>query len=139
MGCHERRSQHRQPEEIASSDLAVLRAALTREASARRHAECMVQIQTGAVQLALDLLVREPDIEGFLGEFTKKLVELCESHACGVWLIDDDQHRCELWLAYLVDRLYTRKSTDWGDLELPRESMADYLYAYTPGWTGTVE
>lgn len=116
----------------------MLRAALTREAAARRHAECMVQIQTGAVQLALDLLVREPDIEGFFGEFTKKLVELCESHACGVWLIDDDQQRCELWLAYLVDRLYTRRSIDWGGLELPRDSMADYLYGYTPGWTGTV-
>ena len=99
----------------------------------------MVKIQTGAVQLALDLLVREPDIEGFFGEFTKKLVELCESHACGVWLIDDDRDRCELWLAYLVDRLYTRKSSDWGELELPRESMADYLFAYRPGWISTVE
>lgn len=139
MGCHERRNHHRQPDEIASSDPDVLRAALTREAAARRHAECMVQIQTGAVQLALDLLVREPDIEGFFGEFTRTLVELCESHACGVWLIDDEQRRCDLWLAYLVDRLYTRKSTDWGDLELPRDSMADHLFAYTPGWAGTVE
>ena len=117
----------------------MLRAALTREAAARRHAECMVQIQTGAVQLALDLLVREPDIEGFFGEFTRKLVELCESHACGVWLIDEDEPRCELWLAYVVDRLYTRRSVDWGELELPRESMADHLFSYTPGWAGTVE
>ena len=139
MGCHEKRNHSRQPEELASSDPDVLRAALTREAAARRHAECMVQIQTGAVQLALDLLVREPDIEGFFGEFTKTLVELCESHACGVWLIDDDERRCELWLAYLVDRLYTRNSNDWGDLALPRESMAEHLFSYTPGWTGTVE
>jgi signal transduction histidine kinase len=139
MGCDEKRSHARQPEELASSDPDVLRAALTREAAARRHAECMVQIQTGAVQLALDLLVREPDIGGFFGEFTKTLVELCESHACGVWLIDEDQHRCDLWLAYFVDRLYTRASTDWGDLELPRESMAEHLFAYTPGWSGTVE
>ena len=139
MGCHEKRNHPRQPEELASSDPDVLRAALTREAAARRHAECMVQIQTGAVQLALDLLVREPDIEGFFGEFTKTLVELCESHACGVWLIDEDERRCELWLAYLVDQLYTRNSTDWGDLALPRESMAEHLFSYTPGWTGTVE
>ena len=139
MGCHETRSHNRQPEELASSDPDVLRAALAREAAARRHAECMVQIQTGAVQLALDLLVREPDIEGFFAEFTQTLVVLCESHACGVWLIDEDQHRCELWLAYLVNQLYTRRSTDWGDLELPRESMAAHLYSYRPGWTGTVE
>ena len=139
MGCHEPRNHNRQPEELASSDPDVLRAALTREAAARRHAECMVQIQTGAVQLALDLLVREPDIEGFFAEFTQTLVVLCESHACGVWLIDEDQHRCELWLAYLVNQLYTRRSTDWGDLELPRESMADHLYSHKPGWAGTVE
>jgi signal transduction histidine kinase len=139
MGCDEKRNPPRQPEELASSDPDVLRAALTREAAARRHAECMVQIQTGAVQLALDLLVREPDIEGFFGEFTKTLVQLCESHACGVWLIDEDQHRCELWLAYVVDRLYTRNSADWGDLELPRESMAEHVFAYEPGWAGTVE
>jgi len=139
MGCHDTRNHHRQPEELASSDPDVLRPALAREAAARRHAECMVQIQTGAVQLALDLLVREPDIEGFFAEFTQTLVVLCESHACGVWLIDEDQHRCELWLAYLVNQLYTRRSTDWGDLELPRESMAAHLYSYRPGWTGTVE
>ncbi len=138
MGCttpHE----NRQPEEVASSDPEVLRAALIRESAARRHAECMAKIQTGAVELALDLLVREPDIEGFFGEFTRKLVELCESHACGVWLIDDEQERCELWLAYLVDRLYTRRSSTWGDLALPRESMAGHLFGYTPGWNETIE
>lgn len=99
----------------------------------------MAKIQTGAVQLALDLLVREPDIEQFFGEFTQKLVELCESHACGVWLIDEDQHRCELWLAYLVDRLYTRRSSNWGEIALPRESMSEHLFAYAPGWSETVE
>ena len=35
------------------------------------------------------LLVREPDITGFFRVFIKTLVEECESHACGVWLIDD--------------------------------------------------
>ena len=64
-------------------------------------------MQTEVVQLALDLLVREPDIEGFFGAFTKTMVEESESHACGVWLIDDDHQRCELWMAYLSDRLYT--------------------------------
>jgi signal transduction histidine kinase len=139
MGCETGHQGRREPEEVTSSDPEILRTALIREAAARRHAECMVKVQTGAVQLALDLLVREADIDGFFGEFTKKLVEICESHACGVWLIDEDRGRCDLWMAYLVDRLYTRDSNDWIDLTLPRESMADHLYAYTPGWTATIE
>jgi hypothetical protein len=138
MGCHERRTHNRQPEEIASSDPAVLRAALTREAAARRHAECMVQVQTGAVELALELLVREPDIEGFFGAFTKSLVEGCDAQSCGVWLIDEDQRRCDFWMAYLVDRLYTRNSANWESLKLPREAMSAHLFSYKAGWTTTV-
>jgi len=45
----------------------VLRAALVREAGERRRAECRASMQTEIVQLALDLLVREPDIDGFFG------------------------------------------------------------------------
>ena len=41
----------------------VLRAALNREHAERRRAECLAKMQAGVVQLALDLLVREPDIE----------------------------------------------------------------------------
>ena len=37
----------------------------------RQRAECMAHIQTDAVQLALDLLVREPDIAGFFRGFIK--------------------------------------------------------------------
>src|SRR5688572_24437568 len=139
MGCETKRELRRQPEEVNSSDPDVLRAALIRESAARRHAECMVKVQTGAVQLALDLLVREPDIKVFFGEFTRKLVEITESYACGVWLIDEDRAHCDLWMAFFEDRLYTRKSRDWDELTLPRESMADHLYAYTRGWTSTVE
>ena len=138
-GCDQGHGVRHTPEEATSTDPEVLRAALIREAAERRRAECMVKIQTGAVQLALDLLGREPDIEGFFGEFTRTLVEECDSHACGVWLIDEDQQRCELWMAYLADRLYTRKSADWDALKLPRESMARHLFDYTPGWTRTIE
>jgi signal transduction histidine kinase len=137
--CDDEHDKRRQPDEVRSSDPEVLRAALIRENAERRHAECLVNVQTGAVQLALDLLVREPDIEGFFGAFTKTLVEECDSHACGVWLIDEDHQRCDLWMAYLVDRLYTRKTRDWDALALPRESMAGHLFAYSPGWTETVE
>jgi signal transduction histidine kinase len=138
MGDCDGKHGPRLPAEAASRDPDVLAAALIREAAERRRGECMVKIQTGAVQLALDLLVRESDIEGFFGEFTKRLVEECESHACGVWLIDDRRERCDLWMAYLVDRLYTRKSADWDVLQLPRESMAAHLFAYAPGWTQTI-
>ena len=120
-------------------DPEVLRAALMRETGERRRAECLAKMQTEVVQLALDLLVREPDIEGFFGVLTKTMVEEGDSHACAVWLIDDEQQRCELWMAYVVDRLYTRTSGDWDALGFPRESMGSHLFAYTPGWTETVE
>src|SRR5919106_1039473 len=111
-------------------DLAALQAALHRETADRRRAQCFAEIQTNAVQLALDLLVREPDIEGFFGAFTKALVEDCESHGCGVWLIDEDQQGCELWMAYLDNRLLTSTSDDWRDLTVLRESMAVHLFEY---------
>ena len=49
----------------------------------------MARIQSDAVQLALDLVVRETDIDGFFRAFIKTLVEECESRACGVWLLDE--------------------------------------------------
>ncbi|MPY91055.1 MAG: hypothetical protein GEU99_24470 [Luteitalea sp.] len=116
-----------------------LREALERESAERRRLECLAKIQSDAVQLALDLLVREPDIAGFFRVFTKTLVEECESHACGVWLIDDDYRSCELWMAYIKDRMFTPESDDWPALALPRHSMAEHLFCYTPGWTRTIE
>ncbi len=129
----------RQPEEVTSQDPEVLRAALIRENAERSRAECIAKIQTDVVQLALDLLVREPDVEEFFGVFAKTLVQESESHGCGVWLIDEDHHRCDLWMAYLSDRLHTPKSPDWDALTLPRESMAGHLFNYTPGWSRSVE
>jgi signal transduction histidine kinase len=116
-----------------------LRAELERETGDRKRAQCFAEIQTHAVQLALDLLVREPDIEGFFGAFTKALVDYCESHGCGVWLIDEERDGCELWMAYLDNRLLNSKSEDWRDLTMLRESMAAHLFAYKPGWQQLVE
>src|SRR5262249_22073395 len=115
----------------------VLRAALTRETVARRRADCLAKMQAEVVQLALDLLVREPDIYGFFGALTRTMVEEGESHACGVWLIDDDNQRCDLWMAFVKDRLY--KSGDWQALAYPRESMGRHLFSYAEGWTQTIE
>jgi len=77
------------PAEVSSNDPDVLRAALIRESNERRRAECRADMQTEVVKLALDLLVREPDIEGFFGALTKEIVEESASHKCAVWLIDD--------------------------------------------------
>ena len=61
----------RQPTELTSQDPEVLRAALLREAGERRRAECRADMQTEVVKLTLDLLVREPDIDGFFGALTQ--------------------------------------------------------------------
>jgi signal transduction histidine kinase len=116
--------------------------ALAREINERRRAECMARIQRDAVQLAIDLLVREPDITGFFRVFIKTLVEECESHACGVWLLDDnqgDQPQCSLWMAYVENRFYTKGSPGWDTLALPSASMSSHLVHHRPGWTDTIE
>ena len=135
------------PAEAASSDPEVLRSALIRASLEHRRAECRATMQAEVVKLALDLLVREPDIEGFFGGLAKVMVEESESYTCGVWLIDEEVQRCELWMAYVKDRLVTRTNgvaEVCGDEQsrprgFPSESMAAHLYAYTPGWTSTIE
>jgi signal transduction histidine kinase len=116
-----------------------LSAALARETDDRRRAECMAHIQSDAVQLALDLLVREPDITGFFRAFIKTLVEESESHACGVWLLDHDGSRCALWMVHIDGRFLMKDSADWNTLTLPRDSVAAHLLAHNPGWTETME
>jgi signal transduction histidine kinase len=137
--CRSSRGTTEQPAEAFSQDVEVLRSALLREAAARRRAECLAKIQTEVVKRALDLLVREPDAEGFFGALTRTMVDIGENHACGMWLLDDAGERCDLWLAYMDDRLYTSRRPDWDTLTLPRESMAAHLFAYAPGWNETIE
>ena len=134
------------PKEAASDDPGVLRAALIREATEHRRAECRATMQAEVVKLALDLLVREPDIEGFFGGLTKTMVEESESYTCAVWLIDEQLQRCNLWLAFVEDRLFTPakglaecNEDDPSKRGFPCESMAAHLYAYQPGWSETIE
>jgi signal transduction histidine kinase len=104
-------------------------------------------MQMEVVKLALDLLVREPDIEGFFGALTKTVVEESESHTCAVWLLDERLTKCELWLAYVKDRLFTPpkrltrpcEEGDGAGRAFPCESMAAHLFEHTQGWTETVE
>jgi signal transduction histidine kinase len=125
--------------EAVADEVAALRAALARERDSRRRAECLAHIQSDAMQLALDLLVREPDIDGFFGTFIETLVHDCESQACGVFLVDQDQQGAHLWMAYFQNHLFKPGSPDWQQLALPRTSMADHLFAHKAGWTETTE
>ena len=111
--------------------------ALAFETDERRRAECMAHIQSDAVQLALDLLVREPDITGFFRAFIKTLVEESESHACGVWLLDHDGAKCDLWMAHIDGCFVMKESPDWD--ALPRDSVAAHLLAQKQGWIETME
>jgi signal transduction histidine kinase len=122
---------------VEDGRIAALEQALHAETAERRRAECTAQIQDQAVHLALDLIVKEPDIATFFAEFTRKLVEETESHACAVWLLDDDRSHADLWLAHLHDRLYTPGQAGWDDLAIPNVELSAHLLAYTPGWTKT--
>jgi len=143
-GCAERGTLR--PAEVDSNDPEVLRAALIREAAARRRAECTATMQAHVVEHASDLLVREPDLEGFFGALTKTMVEDGQTHTCGVWLFDDGLEQCNLWMAYVKDQLVTptmfaEKARVAGDegKTLPCTAMAEHLVAYTPGWKQTIE
>lgn len=104
-----------------------------------QRSECFGRIQADAVQLALDLLVTEPDVESFFRVFVKKLIDDSDSRACGVFLLADDAERCELWMAQVGDEHFTKSSPDWETLAIPRNSMQEHLVGYRPGWRETVE
>ena len=128
---------HQVPKEVTSADPQVLREALTRESRERRRAECRADIQMEVVKLAVDLLVREPDIEGFFGGLTKTMVEESGSHTCAVWLLDDDAQRCKLWLAYVGDRLFVPLKSGappCGSTDNDEESLSLRLHVGPPFW-----
>ena len=132
------------PPEIASSDVDTLRAALIREANERRRVECRAHTQDEVVALALDLLVREPDIEGFFGALAKMLVEESDSHSCAFWLIDEGERRCDLWLGYVHGKMYMPRKDDWDKKTDPVKKLAcaclaDHLFQYRDGWSQTIE
>src|SRR4029450_1616040 len=121
---------------VDARDVGVLRAALTRETLERRRAEALAKIQTNVVKFAVDLLVREPDIEGFFRALLKTLAEEGESHKVRVWLIGEDQKSCDVWMAHLDGQVFTIGSPDWKTktTEFPRQTFANHLFSYEPGW-----
>jgi len=124
---------------LDSHDPEILRAALIRENIERRRADCLAKIQTDVVKIAVDLLVREPDIDGFFKALLKTLAEEGESHKVGVWLIDDDRKGCHLWMVHLDGKVVTADSPVWQTTTFPRQMMAEHLFTYTPGWHQTIE
>ena len=104
-------------------------------------------MQADVVQLALDLLVREPDIDSFFGALTKTMVEEGECHTCAVWLLEEGGQRCEPWMAYVKDRLLKLRTLGGGapvtverdKPAFPCDAMAEHLFGYSPVWTRTVE
>ena len=124
---------------LDGQDADALRTALVREMAERRRAECLAKIQTDVVKYALDLLVREPDLDGFFRALLKTLADEGESHAAGVWLLDEDQQCCNLWMVHFDNQVITADSPVWQTTSFPRESMASHLFTYEPGWRQTVE
>jgi signal transduction histidine kinase len=122
-----------------STRLEALETALQQATDDRRRAECMARIQSDAMQLALDLLVREPDITGFFRVFIKSLVEDCESLGCGVWLLDEQGTHCDLWMAHVGGRFYCEQTEGWDTLTIPREALALHLQGSADAWKATVE
>ncbi len=127
------------PPELASNDPEVLRAGLVREHDERRRAACLAEMQASVVQLALDLLVREPDIEGFFGGLTKNMVEESDSTGCSVWLIDESGDGCALWMAYMDGQVYTKANGRLQPLSFPHEEFAGHLFSYKAGWDRTID
>lgn len=122
---------------IDSGDASAVRAALVRESAERRRAECLANIQTEITKYTLDLFAREPDLDAFFRALLKTLAEEGESHAAGVWLLNDDQQCCEFWMAHLFGEVIT--ATDLGLTFFPRMAMGDHLFAHKPGWEETIE
>jgi signal transduction histidine kinase len=122
---------------IDSGDTSALQSALLREATQRRRAECLANIQTEITKYTLDLFAREPDLDAFFRALLKTLAEEGESHAAGVWLLNEDGQCCEFWMAHLFGEVITAK--DLGLTFFPRLAMADHLFSYEPGWEQTIE
>jgi signal transduction histidine kinase len=122
-----------------TADLQDLRRELHDAIDQQRRSDCMARIQSDAVQLALDLVVRESDIGGFFRAFIKTLVEECESRACGVWLLEEDGTRCEPWMAYVDGEFHGAAAVGWDRLALPRRAMAEHLHRFGATARDTLE
>jgi signal transduction histidine kinase len=122
---------------LESGDVTALRAALLTEATGRRRAECLANIETDITKYTLDLLVRVPDLDAFFRALLKTLADEGESHAAGVWLIDEDKQSCDFWMAHLYGEVFNAATL--GPTYFPRQAMAQFLFDNKEGWGQTQE
>jgi signal transduction histidine kinase len=122
---------------IDSGDVAELRSALASEATQRRRAECLANIQTEITKYMLDLLGSVPDLDAFFRALLKTLAEEGESHAAGVWLLDEDKQGCDFWMAHLFGEVFN--DSNLGPTYFPRMALAQFLFEYKEGWERTIE
>jgi len=120
-----------------SDDPVALRAALLHEAAERRRAECLANIQTEITKYTLELLVRVPDLDAFFRALLKMLAEEGESHAAGVWLINEEKQCCDFWMAHLFGEVFNAATL--GPTYFPRLALAQFLHDYKDGWAQTTE
>jgi signal transduction histidine kinase len=116
-----------------------LRSALRNEATERRRAECLANIQTEITQYTLDLLAREPDLDGFFRALLKTLAEQAESQVAGVWLLNEDNQCCEFWMAHFGGQVVTTQNLPEFGAVGKAEAQARHLFDYKPGWVSTIE
>lgn len=124
---------------IDSGDTDALRTALAHEATERRRAECLANIQTEITQYTLDLLAREPDLDAFFRALLKTLAEEAESQVAGVWLLNEDLQCCQFWMAHFGGTVVTMKNLGEFSAVQKAEAQAQHLFDYKPGWVSTIE
>ena len=122
---------------IDSGDVAALRIALRSEATARRRAECLANIQTEITKYTVELLGRVPDLDAFFRALLKTLAEEGESHAAGVWLLNEEKQCCDFWMAHLYGDVFDAATL--GPTYFPRLAMGQFLFDYKEGWERTLE
>src|SRR4030095_14180574 len=117
---------------IDSGEVVSLRSALLNEATERRRAECLANIQTEITKYTLDLLVREPDLDAFFRALLKTLAEEAESHVAGVWLLNEDKQCCEFWMAHFGGNVVTTKNLADFSATQKAQAQAQHLFDYRP-------
>ena len=124
---------------LDSGDVSALRTALANEATERRRAECLANIQTEITKYTLDLIVREPDLDGFFRALLKTLADEAESMVAGVWLLNEDKQCCEFWMAHFGGEVVTTSNLAEFSAVQKAEAQAQHLFHYKPGWVSTIE
>src|SRR5688572_1126532 len=124
---------------LDTGDAQTVRTALEHEATERRRAECLANIQTEITQYTLDLLAREPDLDAFFRALLKTLAEEAESHVAGVWLLNEEKQCCDFWMAHFGGEVVTTKNLANFSAEPKAQAQARHLFDYKPGWGSTIE